>query len=189
MFGDKYIVEIGSQTENVAKAALSIYLFGKYNVSCEPDGDRAGVKLVAAIVNRVFGEQPSNEDRRQYAAENKSLIDTSARQLSGDESLCQLLSGAAYNTGYARYVRAGGSRGINSFLGYVRCIGRNEPDVQANLAEKIQALGSNILAPIKAMTELGIMRPLAHRPNEREYYDAIARFYERAESKAATQRG
>lgn len=68
-------------------------------------------ELAAAVTNRVFGEGENREFALDYA-----LV------LRYDEALCCILSGAAYNGCYARYLLAGGEIGpfSNQYLDYVR---------------------------------------------------------------------
>jgi len=186
MFGDDYIRKIGLATENAAKAALFKFLFAQYvknrmenGKDDRPDEDFAAT-LAAAVTNRVFGEDAANDAGKQFAAQNAELISILAHMLSADDRVCAVLSGAAYNTCYARYVGAGGSRGMfsNAFLAYVRTLSRDDSyaTTRAKALDRIVTLGSGILKPIESMLSLGIFRPLPDSPNERSFYDDVHHF-------------
>src|SRR5439155_10410926 len=119
-----HFCEIGFATETEAKCALCKVLFREY----EREGleDTAAAKLAAAVTNKVFGEEPTGDVGKAFAAENQELIEIHARRLASDDRLCAVLSGAAYNVCYARYVSAGGSQGMfsNHFLTYTRALSR-----------------------------------------------------------------
>jgi hypothetical protein len=181
MIGDEYINQIGFATEREAKVALYKSLVHQYSKQrtlsayVEPSGSDAGL-LAAAVTNRIFGEPAANDFQR----ENVQLIEGECRKLKFDHDLCVMLSGAAYNASYARYVRAGGSRGMfsNAFLAYIRALSLNAPnrDVLLKAEGKIAKLGGDVLKPIYAMVELGLFRPLPYSPNERQFYEAVQQF-------------
>jgi hypothetical protein len=145
----------------------------------------AAAALAAAVANKVFAEEPNGDDGQAFAEENEEFIEVRARKLGSDDELCAILSGAAYNTSYARYVTAGGSRGMfsNRFLTYIRAksgLYRGDASLAAlsgRLAAEIpHDLGSNVLAPVQSMFTLDIFRPLPHNPNERQFYEAVHQF-------------
>ena len=197
MFSDDYLKKIGLATENEAKAALYKFLYAEYRtragVVSQALGSETGdahdedfsAKLAVAVTNRVFGETASNDAGKKFGEENEKLISHHASRLSSNEKLCGIMSGAAYNTCYARFLRAGGKRGIfsNKLLAYVRALsGLNQGDeslmqLSVSLFGEIRdSLGADILAPLESMQSLGIFRPLARNPNEREYYNAVHQF-------------
>src|SRR6202041_523425 len=110
------------------------------------------------------------------------LIEAQAREIARDETLCQLLSGAAYNTCYARFLRAGGKRSMfsNPFLGYVRAgcnpTSRSNRQIIVELGIEILTLDGHILDSMDAMQSLGILRSFPHSPNERLFHDAVHNF-------------
>ncbi|HEV3480787.1 MAG TPA: hypothetical protein VGR97_00510 [Candidatus Acidoferrales bacterium] len=135
--------------------------------------------LAAGVANRIFGDEASEESYRSFAGENKELVEILARRLGNEEDLCRVLSGAAYNACYARYLDAGGKRGlITPYLGYIRAMSRHDWSSTASIFLKIEKLGKNILAPIDSMFHLGIFRPLPNNPNERNFYEAVRRLYD-----------
>ena len=178
---DDYILKIGLATENEAKLALFHFLQAEYLKRSGFDGNRAAA-LAGAVTNRVFGEEAEADENAAFVRENPELIEVHARQIGQDESLCVLLSGAAYNTCYARYLRAGGKRSMfsNPFLAYVRSGGDLTSDsnrqINVELYSEIKVLDGHILASMDAMQSLGIFRPLPYSPNERKFYDAVHQF-------------
>jgi hypothetical protein len=181
MFGDDYIRKIGHATETEAKIGLYYALYRRYAKDrglAAHASDEAVAKLAAAVTNKVFGERGTAEAGPCFAAENAQLIEREARQLASDEEICACLSGAGYNASYARYLEAGGSRGMfsNVFLAYVRALSQGDATLAARYAEQIGERGKDVLAPILSMVALGIFRPLPYGPNEREFFDAAHRF-------------
>ena len=192
MLGDAYIRKIGHAAEDEAKAALYYVLCRRYakdkglgkdilsdNAKLAEALDDHTAKLAAAVTNKVFGERWTEEADPHFAAEKAELIERDAHLFALDRDLCTCLSGAAYNTCYARYIDAGGSRGIfsNTFLAYIRALSQGDATLTARFAEKIDKLGIHILDPIRSMVSLRIFRPLPHNPNERAFYDAAHQFY------------
>ena len=198
MFGDDHIKKIGLLTENEAKAALYKLLYAEYcERACvvgksqgQEGADKAdedfAAKLAAAVTNKVFGKVAGDDIGKKFVAENANLIWHHADWLSADPKLCAILSGAAYNTCYARYVSAGGSRGMfsNKFLAYVRAqsgLGSGDYEDKIHWSVKLfreirDNFGPYVIAPLESMITLGIFRPLSHNPNEREYYDLVHEF-------------
>jgi hypothetical protein len=204
----EYIVKIGTATENEAKFALVLFLLkrfeeeGTFNGLACPEGKEAVYLAAGTVMNVIFGEidlehSGSESWRRrvekekpfasesipdltvQFAGDNASQIENEARKLSSDDQLCLVLTGAAYNTCYARYIQAGGSRGIfsNLFITYIRTIYKFEDsDLGLKTFGKICELGSRILNPIDAMLNLGILRHFPSNPSEQNYYTAVHEF-------------
>lgn len=181
MSTERYLLQICSATENLAKTGLYMFLHGQYvNKAGLPD--EQAIPLAAAVTNRVFGEKPTGQTGAAFAEQNKDLIDSHAQQLASDDALCSRLSGAAYNTSYGRYIAAGGSRGMfsNKFLTYIRTLRRlHDSDcdtIRRKTAAEIKSLNEDILGPVESMICLGILRPLPDNPNERNFYDAVHQF-------------
>ena len=177
---ESYLKQICSATEDQAKPGLYMFLVRQYmNKGLE---DRQAARLAVAVTNRVFGEKPTGETGVAFVAENSQLIDEHARKLASDDALCSVLSGAAYNTSYGRYIAAGGTRNMfsNKFLTYIRTLSRlHDRDYEAirqKTAAQISELDRTILSPIEAMLSLAIFRPLSDNPNERSFYDAVHQF-------------
>lgn len=182
---NEYILKIGLASENEAKWGLFEFLQTEYLKEVGFDADRAAA-LAGAVTNRVFGEEPDGEANIAFAKKNPELIETRAREIRQDEFLCQLLSGAAYNACYARYLRAGGKRSMfsNPFLAYIRAgreaTSRVNGQIVAELGREILSLDGHILDSMDAMLSLGIFRQLPYSPNEHLFYDAVHEFARRA---------
>jgi hypothetical protein len=178
---DSYLLQICSATENMAKTSLYMFLHKQYVSNAGPEDEQATL-LAVAVTNRIFGEKPTGEIGTTFEAQNKDLIESHARQLALDDSLCSCLSGAAYNTSYGRYIAAGGKRGMfsNKFLTYIRTLSRlHDGDyelIRAKTAMEIKGLNGVILNAIESMMALGILRPLSDNPNERKFFDVVHQF-------------
>jgi len=99
----------------------------------------------------------------------------------------ELLSGAAYNIGYGRYVAAGGGLVLNRYLGYLRSCNlptKNASDWEANTAlyAKLSKLSAGILRPIESLKRWSLWEPRPDNPNEEQYYQAICAFARQAMS-------
>lgn len=177
---DDYICKIGTATENTAKLALFHHLWSEYQKRGHNQEFAGG--LAGCVTDRIFGEQPKGEAKIEFAQKNADLIESYAREVSRNEGLCQMLTGAAYNVCYARYLLAGGKRTpfTNPFLAYVRAgrdlTNRTNREVEIQLYSEISGLGHTILAPIESMRALNIFRPLPYSPDERAFYDVVCRF-------------
>jgi hypothetical protein len=116
MSTEDYLKQICSATANEAKMGLALVLMNRYERESDgkPISEDEVAALVAGVVNCVFGEDASND----YQRNNADKIAAYGHELANDEELCLVLSGAAYNMAYARYLIAGGSRGMfsNDFL-------------------------------------------------------------------------
>lgn len=176
-----YIRKIGLATENEAKLALFCHLEAEYSKLGAFQGD-VPAALAGAVTNKVFGEEAAAEESREFTKNNPDLIGTYARRISEDGDLCRLLTGAAYNTCYGRYLRAGGKRKMfsNPFLAYIRAnrdlTSSSNRQIAKDLYIEISTVSSHILEPMDAMQALGILRLLPHSPNEREFYNAVHKF-------------
>jgi len=114
------------------------------------------------------------------------LILENARGLSEDRELCAVLSGAAYNVSYATFLLMGGKRGFlaNPFLAFVRALSKSYLAQGDEAMEAYglwrtyhDALGAQRDAAkfLLALHNLGLFVPLDHNPNEKSYYEAVAR--------------
>jgi hypothetical protein len=176
-----YILRFGLATENEAKMGLWEFLQAEYLKRAGFDVERAAA-LAGGVTNKVFGAPPNNEANAAFAKENPELIEAHAREIGQNERLCMLLSGAAYNSCFARYLRAGGKCSMFSspFLAYVRAgrdlRSRSNREIHLELGIEILTLDRHILDSMDAMQSLGIFRPLPFSPNERQFYHAVHQF-------------
>ncbi len=158
-------------------AALSAYK--KWNVFKQyaehvggRDPGEAATELAAATGNAIFGETESRPFAEEYAI-----------ALGYDDALCSILSRAAYNGCYARYLYAGGttnpfSNPFLEFVGSMSGIYTADPQRRIKVQNRLRnaALMPRVLAPLDAMSSAGIFRPLPSNPNEREFYETVLRF-------------
>lgn len=95
---DRYVVDLGTETESLTAAVLFKILYSKYKQEFGSERSPDFVaSLAAAVTNMVLTHEPTNEKGADFLPENQSLILDSARKLANDRELCTLLSGAAYN--------------------------------------------------------------------------------------------
>lgn len=206
----EYIVNVGAATERDAKLALSTYFLHRFvneatfnNCPCASDREPWYLASGAAM-NVVFGEidldytgsathcrkregaePPMAQDRIpkdtvQFATDNASRIRQEIQRLSREYKLQAILTGAAYNIGYARYMKAGGSRGIfsNQFITHVRVLAEFDAELYLKTFEKIRELDPWILRPLHALYHYNLLSRLPRNPNEQDYLTAVHNFAE-----------
>jgi hypothetical protein len=203
----EYLIKIGKATENECKMALALLFLDRFDKegtflhAIADEAASANAMAASAATNVTFGEidlthasgspwrqRKDNElaeanqnvlkQNVEFASRNSALIESQIKELSDDNQLCAILSGAAYNASYARYVTAGGKRGLfsNAFLTYVRTLFTTDIDFHIKQYSKICDLGSEILRPIEAMQRYGVLRPFPRNPDEKSHYEAVHRF-------------
>ncbi len=154
--------EIATLLARYRKAVLAFLCRGS---AVPVEGGHAAGSLAASVVNRVFGHEPT-----PFAKENEEFVEIVSRGLASDHVLCPILSGAAYSASYARYVAAGGKRGLftNKFLAYVRALSNLAANdaafgVYSETEREICAnFGEEVLAPLRSVVSLGIFRGLPY---------------------------
>jgi hypothetical protein len=110
----------------------------------------------------ILDELTKEESQRQFWEQCTRRIQFEAKMLVKNDRVCEILSGAAYNIGYGRYVAAGGGRLISELL--------------AKMGKELSRLDPAILRPIHRLKELGLWRPRSDSPNELAYYQAVHSF-------------
>ncbi len=186
MFGDKYIVEIGRATDPLISAVLAVLLTTKYQQDYDSKhGSDFCARLAAAVTNMVLCHESSDQKATDFLRENQPLVLDNARKINQDSQLCFLISGAAYNISYSNFVLMGGKRGfLNRFVGFVRALSRSyfaEPTQAMEAYEFwrscLDALGPqrDAVKPLLTLHNLGLFVPLGDNPDERAYYDTVAR--------------
>jgi hypothetical protein len=104
------------------------------------------------------------------------------RRLKDDQQLCEVLSGAAYNVGYGYYVKAGGGRVVNRYIGFIRADNRaqrgtrSDWDLLRSMGEDLNRREPRILDAYYSLRSKGLWLPRPDSPNEREYYEAAIKF-------------
>jgi hypothetical protein len=149
-----------------------------------PGADSEVAELQAsAVTERVLGDI--------LPADPADPLVQEAKRLAINEELSGVLTGAAYNVAYGRYVTAGGSRSPfgNDFLVFIRLqqrmyqkgFGRPGYMELHNLSlvsfgKLERERGSRTVAPILALILLNMWRPMDYSPNEKAYYDRVLAF-------------
>lgn len=177
MIGDSHILQVGRRTQNELLVGLYSYL--KPGFLRTEDEDYAG-KLATAVSMALIGEPATEQERIDFQKQNGLRVQQEAMRLSKDEMLCELLSGAAYNIGYGRYVEAGGGRLLNRYLGFIRAEAQKTRDFKLflNMRNDLNRRNSAITRPLDALSSFQIWRSRPYNPNESAYYHAIQRFRE-----------
>jgi hypothetical protein len=176
-FVENYLSKVGLQTGDGMKRILFELLLTRYQVADKTD--RAD-KLAASVVNCLFCEVTNNSELRSFAEENRTLIESKAKELSAEGILCRALTCAVYNFCYGKYVDSGGKVGMffHPFLGYVRAlqevVNGKEP---ASFLESFESkVGQRNVAPLLNLWLLGLYRPLPHTPDSKLMMDEVISF-------------
>lgn len=179
MIGDKYLIQIGQ--ESYKAITTGIYLrVAKTLLNTEAES--FALPLAAAVSLRIVGDTPSEPKHITFRKENlKRIEDELQKPYIRTPQVCEILSRAAYNIGYGRYVAAGGGRIMNHYLGYIRSDRRPNKlgtDLAAHLsiAAALSRLSGAILHPIEALQHFNMWIPRSNDPNEQEYYQSICAF-------------
>lgn len=185
MLGDGYIVQIGLETYKAATQGL-------YALVCrsllETESEGFAGELAAGVALYVWGDPPTDERHIAFREQHHKEIENElSKPYFRTAAMRELLSGAAYNIGYGRYVAAGGGRFLNRYLGYVRSDSlpsKSASDWKANTAlhAKLGELSPGILRPIESLKRLSIWIQRPNNPNEQQYYQAICSFARQATS-------
>ena len=179
MSGGNYIVRIGEETYKAATRGLYVVICRNL-LETEPE-EFAG-ELAAAVALFIWNDPPTDKRHIAFRAENQKRIEGEIwKPYLRTPAMQELLSGAAYNIGYGRYVAAGGGRLMNRYLGYLRSDNipsKNASDWMANKAlyAKLSDLSLGILRPIESLKHWSLWRPRPNNPNEQVYYQACLRF-------------
>jgi hypothetical protein len=72
--------------------STAIYLSWRYRSKYTED---VAVKLTAALVNRLFGAPPGNEQAKAFLEANRDLIEEEISRLKEDQQLCEVVSVAS----------------------------------------------------------------------------------------------
>jgi len=111
MFGGNYIVGIGEETYKAATQGLYALV---YRNLLETESEKFARELAAAAALFIWDDPPTDKRHIAFREENQKRIESEIRKPYLRTPVMQeLLSGAAYNIGYGRYVAAGGGRILN----------------------------------------------------------------------------
>jgi hypothetical protein len=185
MFGGSYIAQIGEETYKAATQGL--YALVCRNLQDTESEVFAG-ELAAAVALFIWGDPPTDKRHIAFRQEHQKRIEGEIwKPYLRTPAMQELLSGAAYNIGYGRYVAAGGGLVLNRYLGYLRSCNlpsKNASDWKANTAlyAKLSDLSTGILRPIESLKSWSLWRPRPNNPNEQQYYQAICAYAQQAMS-------
>jgi hypothetical protein len=185
MSGGSYIAQIGEETYKAATQGL--YALVCRNLLGAESEEFAG-ELSAAVALFIWDDPPTDNRHVAFRKEHQKRIESELRKPYLSTPVMQeLLSGAAYNIGYGRYVAAGGGRILNKYLGYIRSDrlpSKSASDWKVNTAlyGELTGLSTAILRPITSLKTWSLWRPRPSNPNEQEYYQAICAFAREAMS-------
>ena len=191
MIGDGYILQVAHESQNALMVGLNNYLFARFQAV-----GRAQIpeEMVTAVMLSLLGWPAGDLLPEGFLEAHKDRIEVEAVALAKDERLCEVLSGAVYNMGYGHYVKAGGGRLVNRYVGFMRADRRkfgstSDMDVWANLGSKLDQMDASILRSYRALQRFKLWRARDENPNERAYYSAISSFAkETEEQKTRIQR-
>lgn len=180
MIGDGYIIKIADSTKREILLGMSAYLCKRL---LGREDERSAGMIAGCTSMYLFGEPPDNEEFLRFHRQNESRIRREAERLAEDRELSELLSGAAYNVGYGRYVATGGGRLMNRYLGYMRMENsiNNRFDVEQfqKMASDLEAKHPHCLRAVSSLKRIGIWKPRPYSPNELEHYRSVHAFAER----------
>lgn len=121
MFGDDYILRIAQAT----REALAVGLYEHMRRKLSPKTpDPMAENLAYAVIQRVLGSKIESSLPAGFIGENEERIEREVHRLADDRRLREILSGAAYNMGYGYYIRTGGGRIVNRYIGFMRADSR-----------------------------------------------------------------
>jgi hypothetical protein len=185
MFRGSYIVQIGEETYKAATQGL--YGLISWNL-LETEHEGFAGELAAAVALFIWDDPPTDKRHIAFRQEHQKRIESELwKPYLRTPAMQELLSGAAYNIGYGRYVAAGGGLVLNRYLGYLRSCNlpnKNASDWEANTAlyAKLSKLSTGILRPIESLKRWSLWEPRPDNPNEQQYYQAICAFARQAMS-------
>jgi hypothetical protein len=172
-----YIIKAAKATEDAIWQGLSYYL---YLVFISTDEDDFASDLAIACAAKIMCRRAATPEAEQFSGKNKVRVEREIRRLNSDRDLCEILSGAAYNIGYGRYVASGGSRLFNHYLRFIRTdikahTNRSAATIREN-TEVSQTLNWSSIEIIRNLQNFGLWIPRSSDPNELEYCKAAQTF-------------
>lgn len=175
-----YITDIGEQTYKAT--SVGVYsLVCRHLLAKESNREFTG-ELASAICLRLWDDPPTDKRHVEFKEQNLKRIEEEFREpYFRTSELQEILSRAAYNIGYGRYVASGGGRLLNKYLGYIRSdsiLSKSASDWKANtgLYSDLTNLSLSILRPIQSLKHWSLWRPRPSNPNEQDYYQSVSAF-------------
>ena len=177
MFGDSHILKVAEATNYHVTAALYKHFYSKL---CTIESDELASRLAVGIAMHVLHRPADKPEHIQFRKTNAARIAQEVVALQNESTICDILSGAAYNMGYGRYVASGGGRLNNRFVGFIRLDRRrSDPEYSTMLASVRRELDQkdpSILEVITSMQDLGLWISRSENPDEVEYLNAVRSF-------------
>jgi hypothetical protein len=178
MFGARKIIATGEATYLTVTKAMNAHLYHRF---WKTEAEEFASALAAAVVRFVWNNPPSDATQVFFSRDHRQRIEFEAAQLSTlDGSLRDMLSGAAYDIAYGRYIAAAGSRLRNRYLSFIRLDAAGDPShvpAIAALEIELDRLSPAILLPIRSLKSLHLWTPRFH-PDEESYFRAVCHFAE-----------
>jgi hypothetical protein len=169
-----YLIKVAEATDKNIWVGLCYRLYLSFR---QTESEDFASDLAVGTANLVLGRKPANLEVAEFGKQNESRIESEARSLRQERDLCELLSGAAYNSGYAIYLASGGSQLFNKFLRFVREDRKANSDADIQKLEEFgRELPPTAAEPIWQLRRLGLWIPREHNPNELEHLKAIQAF-------------
>jgi len=184
VIGDNYVVQIGLETYKATTHC--VYTLACKNLLETESGTFAG-ELAAAVALFIWNDPPTDKRHVAFREQNQTRIEEEIKKpYLRTSEMRELLSGAAYNIGYGRYVAAGGGRLINKFLAYIRSDNipaktASDWKINTSLYGRLVELSPTILSPVSSLKSLSLWTPRSNNPNEQEYYQSICALAHRLE--------
>jgi hypothetical protein len=177
VFGGDYIIKTAKATEDAIWQGLSYYL---YLVFIQTDGDDFASDLAIACAAKIMCRRAATPEAEEFSDKNKVRVEREILRLNSDHDLCEILSGAAYNIGYGRYVALGGSTLFNRYLRFIRTdtkahTNRSAATIREN-TEVSQTLNWSSIEIIRNLQNFGLWIDRSSDPNELEYCKAAQTF-------------
>lgn len=155
---------------------MGFYLYAVRHIGLKEDLDFA-CNLAAGATNFLFQRDAKGKEQQDFEREQENRIRSTAIELATKSELREILSGAAYNISYGRYIGAGGSVLFNKFLAYIRAESQVNESILPH-TRKLNDMSPSILSLIFHFRSLFIWVRRDGNPNELSYFRAIETFCE-----------
>jgi hypothetical protein len=173
----EYVIRTAKATEDAIWQGLNFYLYLAIRPT-EPEEFASDLAVTCSAA--ILGREPITDERASFRESNSVRIEREIRRLNSDHELCEVLSGAAYNIGYGRYVATGGGILVNRYRRFIQADRetRNNSYTPAirECTELIKKMSFAAIEPIQILKKWGLWVPRGPNPDEREYYQRVQSF-------------
>ncbi|HVU48376.1 MAG TPA: hypothetical protein VHD85_19760 [Terracidiphilus sp.] len=169
-----YLLKIASASEQ--GIGMGFYLYAARQIG-QKEGLDFACNLAAGATNFLLQREAKGKEQQDFELEHAVRIRNTVSELATRIELREILSGAAYNISYGRYLNAGGGVFFNKFLAYIRA----ESQVNTSIlpfARTLNDISPSILSLILHFRSLFIWIKRDANPNELNYFRAIEKFCE-----------